>query len=302
MFGKWTTSHAICLRHRRKKTHFTIIWGGGLSSTPTSLQHPLGWCDGCHRTTAPVRSPHTRYRWRGERVIEPIKCMRSPHTRYRWRGEGVIEPIKCMRSPHTRYRWRGERVIEPIKCMRSPHTRYRWRGERVIEPIKCMCSPHTSYRWRGERVIEPIKCMRSPHTRYRWRGERVIEPIKCMRSPHTRYRWRGERVIEPIKCMCSPHTSYRWRGERVIEPITWMGIIRRPWLTRASGGTWPGHRGYTSTLYRISAMGFLMTTGPRFNISSERQCYHLMLIMLFGASVCTVAIVNWSCPYSCQFV
>ncbi len=47
--------------------------GGGLSSTTTSVQHPLGWCDGCHRTTAPVRSPHTRYR--GERVIEPIKCM-----------------------------------------------------------------------------------------------------------------------------------------------------------------------------------------------------------------------------------
>ncbi len=33
-----------------------------------------------------MRSPHTSYRWRGERVIEPIKCMRSPHTSYRWRG------------------------------------------------------------------------------------------------------------------------------------------------------------------------------------------------------------------------
>ncbi len=41
--------------------------------------------------------------------------MRSPHTSYRWREERVIEPIKCMRSPHTSYRWRGERVIEPIK-------------------------------------------------------------------------------------------------------------------------------------------------------------------------------------------
>ncbi len=61
--------------------------GGGLSLTTTSVQHPLGWCDGCHRTMAPVRSPHTSYRWRGERVIEPIKCMRSPHTSYRWRGE-----------------------------------------------------------------------------------------------------------------------------------------------------------------------------------------------------------------------
>ncbi len=77
-----------------------------------------------------------------------IRCMRSPHTSYRWRGERVIETIKCMRSPHTSYRWRGERVIESIKCMRSPHTSYRWRGERVIESIKCMLSPHTSYRWR----------------------------------------------------------------------------------------------------------------------------------------------------------
>ncbi len=49
--------------------------GGGLSSTTTSVQHPLERCDGCHRTTAPVHSPHTSYRWRGERVIEPIKWM-----------------------------------------------------------------------------------------------------------------------------------------------------------------------------------------------------------------------------------
>ncbi len=56
---------------------FTIMWGrgGGLSSTTTSVQHPPGWCDDCHRTTAPVRSPHTSYRWREERVIEPIKWM-----------------------------------------------------------------------------------------------------------------------------------------------------------------------------------------------------------------------------------
>ncbi len=62
--------------------------------------------------------------------------MRSPHTSYRRRGERIIEPIKWMRSPHTSYRWRGERYIEPIKWMRSPHTSYRWRGERDIEPIK----------------------------------------------------------------------------------------------------------------------------------------------------------------------
>ncbi len=48
---------------------------GGLSSTTTSVQHPLGWYDGCHRKPVPVRSPHTSYTWRGERVIDPIKWM-----------------------------------------------------------------------------------------------------------------------------------------------------------------------------------------------------------------------------------
>ncbi len=98
--------------------------------TPKALHMGGGSLLNHHQCTAstwmmrrlPVRSPHTSYRWRGERVIEPIKCMRSPHTSYRWRGERVIESIKCMRSPHTSYRWRGERVIESIKCMCSPHT------------------------------------------------------------------------------------------------------------------------------------------------------------------------------------
>ncbi len=99
-----------------------------------------------------------------------------------------------------------------------------------------MRSPHTSYRWRGERGRRANQVYALTTPSYRWRGERVVEPIKCMLSPHTSYRWRGERVIESIKCMLSPHTSYRWRGERVVEPINWMGMIKWPWLTRASGG------------------------------------------------------------------
>ncbi len=43
---------------------FTIMGGGG------GVQLPLGWCDGSHSTTAPVGSPNTSYKWRGERVIE----------------------------------------------------------------------------------------------------------------------------------------------------------------------------------------------------------------------------------------
>jgi len=36
---------------------------GGLSSTTTSVQHPLEWCDGSHSTTTPVGSPHISYNW-----------------------------------------------------------------------------------------------------------------------------------------------------------------------------------------------------------------------------------------------
>ncbi len=110
-----------------------IMWGG-LSSTTTSVQHPLGRC---HRTTAPECSPHTSYRWRGERVIEPIKCMRSPHNSYRWRWERVIEPIKCMRSPHTSY-------IETIQVLCAHHTPATGGEERnFIEPIQVLCFHHT---------------------------------------------------------------------------------------------------------------------------------------------------------------
>ncbi len=139
--------------------------------------------------------------------------MRSPHTSYRWRGERVIEAIKWMRSPHTSYRWRGERVMEPIKCMRSPHISYRWRGERVIEAIKCMRSPHTSYRCRGE--SQSSVC--AQHTTATGGEEReVIEPIKWCSHHNTSYRWREEeRVVMGQSSVCAhPTSSYRWRGER----------------------------------------------------------------------------------------
>jgi len=70
-----------------------VCGGGGVSPQPPPVSS-IHLDD----ATAPLHSPHTSYRWRGERVIEPIKCMRSPHTSYRWRGERVIEPIKWMQQ------------------------------------------------------------------------------------------------------------------------------------------------------------------------------------------------------------
>ncbi len=79
--------------------------GGGVCPQPPPVQHPLGWCDGCHRTMSPVRSPHTSYWWRGERVIEPIKWMeiirRLWLTRAQWREFGQdtrVTPLLFTRS------------------------------------------------------------------------------------------------------------------------------------------------------------------------------------------------------------
>ncbi len=180
--------------------------------------------------------------------------------------------------------------------MRSPHTSYRWRREKVIEPIKCMRSPHTSYRWRGERVIEPIKCMRSTHNSYRWRREKVIEPIKSNQIKSLLLSHKNHKN-HTIKCMRSPHTSYRWRRERVIESIKWMGIIRRPWLTRASGGNLTRTPGLHPTLYEKCHGIFNdhRESRPRFNISSERCMYFVWCFQLFipGGPVgwCTPAVV-----------
>ncbi len=79
---------------------FTIMWGG-LSSTTTSVQHPLGWCDGCHSTTAPVRSPHTSYRWRNIFLNDKPdpRQTRWNHTRVRperkrhWRVHSLLPRI-----------------------------------------------------------------------------------------------------------------------------------------------------------------------------------------------------------------
>ncbi len=52
------------------------------------------------------------------------------------------------------------------------------------------------------------------------------------------------------------HTPATGGEEREIEPVQWMGIIRRPWLVRASGG----NLARTPLLFTRSAIGFLMTT------------------------------------------
>ncbi len=59
---------------------------------------------------------------------------------------------------------------------------------------------------------------------------------------------------------CAHHTPATGGEEREIESIKWMGIIRRPYLTRDSGGNFGQDTGVTPLLFTRSAMGFLMTT------------------------------------------
>ncbi len=69
-------------------------------------------------------------------------------------------------------------------------------------------------------------------------------------------------------------TTHQLQMERrVIEPIKWMEIIRRPWLTRASGGNLARTPGLHPTLYEKCHGIFNdhRESGPRFSVSSERR-------------------------------
>ncbi len=65
------------------------------------------------------------------------------------------------------------------------------------------------------------------------------------------------------------------------------------------GGAWPGHRGYTPTLYE-KCHGIYndhKESGPRFNISSERRC--LLSVQLSLLSTCSWCVVSALAPLSC---
>ncbi len=145
------------------------VWGGVSPQSTTSLQHPLGWCDGCHRTTEPVRSPHTSYRWRGERVIEQSSVCAHTH-QLQVERERVIEPIKCMLSPHTSYRWerRESHRANQVYALTTHQLQVESRERVIVNQVYALTTHQLQVG--GERVIEPIKCMLSHPTSYRWRG------------------------------------------------------------------------------------------------------------------------------------
>ncbi len=84
---------------------------------------------------------------------------------------------------------------------------------------------------------------------------------------------------------CAHHTPATGGEEREIEPIKWMGIIRRPWLTRASGGNLARTPGLHPTLYEKCHGIFNdhRESGPRFNVSSERQLFQSFIVQFWWA-------------------
>ncbi len=190
-----------------------------------------------------MRSPHTSYRWRGERVIEPIKCMRSPHS-YRWRGESHRANQVDALTTH-QLQVERERVID--QSSDAHHTPATGGEERVIEPIKDALTTHqlqverreTHQATGGEEreVIEPNQVYaltthqlqverkeshrgqssgcahQTPATAGEERERHRPNQVYAL-TTHQLQVERKERDIEPIKWMRSPQSSYRWRGQR----------------------------------------------------------------------------------------
>ncbi len=108
-------------------------------------------------------------------------------------------------------------------------------GERVIEPVKCnaLTTHQLQVEKRESHRANQVYVLTTHQLQVMRRESHRANQVYGLTTLQVE---RRERVVEPIKWMRSPHTSYRWRGERVIETIKCLGIIRRPWLIRASGG------------------------------------------------------------------
>ncbi len=91
--------------------------------------------------------------------------------------------------------------------------------------------------------------MRSTHTSYRWRGALTTHQLQVER----RESHRANQVYA-----LNTH-QLQVEREREMVPIKWMGIIRRPWWIRASGGNLARIPGLHPILFTRSAMWFLIT-------------------------------------------
>ncbi len=158
-------------------------------------------------------SPHTSYRWRGERDIEPIKCMLSPHTSYRWRGERDIElGDNQVCTHHTPATGGEEREIKTIQGYAlTTHQLQVERRESHRDNQVYALTTHQLQVERGERVhrANQVSALTTHQLQVERRERHRANQVSAL-TTHQLQVERRERH-KPIKCMLSPHTSYRWR-------------------------------------------------------------------------------------------
>ncbi len=175
-------------------------WGGGVSPQPPPVcSIHLDYATAATGTTAPVRSPHTGYRWRRERVIEPIKCMRSPHTSYRWRGERAhrANQVYALTTHQLQVERRESHRANQVDALTTHQLQVERRESHRANQVYALTTH--SYRWRGEsHRANQVDALAKTKQLQVERRESIDSLLSCMRSPHTSYRRRGERIIEPI--------------------------------------------------------------------------------------------------------
>ncbi len=212
---------------------------------------------------------------------EANQSMLSPHTSYRWRGDRVMKPIRVC-SHHTpatggkEMKWWSQ--SEYALTTHQLQVERRWSDE----ANQSMLSPHTSYRWRRDRVMKPISVW-SHHTPAT--GGEETEWWSQSEYALTTHQLQVERrwSDEANQSMLSPRTSYRWRRDRVMKPISVWG-----WLGGHDGQRSMGEFGQDTVTARLLFEGLPgifndhRESGPWFNVSSERHACWQYSVPIIG--------------------
>ncbi len=133
-----------------------------------------------------------------------------------------------------------------------------------------ICLADKRNEWMNDAFMERfiVYCC-TPKALYNHVGGSLLNHHQCAAST-----WMMRR--QPQDNSTSALTTHQLQVERrEIEPIKWWGLLGGHDWQGPVEGIWPGHRGYTPTLYKKCHGIFNdhRESGPRFNVSSERRCF-----------------------------
>ncbi len=106
-------------------------------------------------------SPHTSYRWRGERDIEPIKCTLSPHTSYRWRERVIEQSSVCAHHTPATGGEERESWANQVYALTTHQLQVERRESHRANQVYALTTHQLQVE--RKRVIEPIKCALTTH-------------------------------------------------------------------------------------------------------------------------------------------